>query len=499
MSHTKVRNILHTGGELSIDLATHLKNCTQCQEYATTISVLETELPALWPEPSPNSAPINRVIDRVQTVVRERQPRWRALRFGQEMGWVGIAILLGLVVAWLSGVIEPDSILPLSGNSPSRENLPLADLSTPPPLPFTGFSEEVTIFEADLDCDGTVERLTGTALSPPGSYSNLLLLDMALEAYVNGETRQVFEIKSQDSNAPDLLQPQLILLSEESCEQLLAIPVFSNSNMYGDLKVYRWNGTTMDTVLEAPGWPVLDPVRPGTIITLQTIANNLTASQCLQTQSTYDWDGASFVLTSASQRSELFTCNNFLRTQPNGKIYQFTGDIKADRYTEIFAQTDLNCDGRFERLLVERPVQSSYEYVPPSIFRLALETGGQTVWEIFQPGNGTFSEPELFSPGGCENLLAVIEYQASDFGNLSVYQWNGETMQAIIEANGAPPSPRNRVSTLTQQPDRPFTITTAQIGLPETGVCHDLVTTYTWNGETFVQTNQVASSRVCEK
>ena len=465
------------------------------------VNLLEVELPAIWSEPSPTLALINRTVDRVQSVVGEQQPRWRALRFGRELGWVGIAILLGLAVAWISGIIEPDTILPLSGNSPSGENFPLFDLPspTPPPLPFTGFSEEVTIFEADLDCDGMVERLTGNALFQPYSYGKRMLLDVALEAYVGGETRQVFEIKSNDPNAPGLLQPQLILLSEDGCEQLLAIPVLSKSNMYGDLKVYRWNGTAMDIVLEAPGWPVLDPVRPGTIITLQTITNNLTDSQCSQTQSTYDWDGARFVLNTTSQRSELFTCNNFLRTQPNGKIYQFTGNIQADRYTEIFAQTDLNCDGRFERLLAERPIQSSYEYVPPDIFRLALEMNEQTVWEIFPPVDGTFSEPELFSPGGCEKLLAVIEYQASDFGSLRVYRWSGETMQAIIETNGTPPSPRNRVSTLTQQPDRPFTITTVQMGLPKAGMCHDLVTTHTWNGETFIQTKQITSLRVCEK
>lgn len=501
MNHAKLRDLLHSGEPLPLDAAAHLERCESCRAYAALVGVLETSLPALWPESPPAPGAVARAVERVRAAARGQQPRQRLARLGQELAWVALAILVGLAVAWISGIIEPPALQPLSGNDPAAETalpLGLLDPTPTPALPFARYLEEIILAETDLNCDGSLERLTGQADSLSLRYGNPILLELTLEAAVHGETRPVLRLTTSPApGKPKLMNPQLILLSEESCEQLLAVPLRSSSNMFGDLNIYRWNGTTMETALQAQGWPVLDPVPPGQVVTLQVFPSGQADGQCTQIQQTFVWNGNRFVQTSESERAGLVSCDNFRRTQPTGKIVQATGEVAGGRFTEILAQTDLNCDGRFERLHVERPVQSSYEYVHPKVFRLALETIGQIVWEYLPAEGAALSEPEIFSPGGCEKLLAVIEYQASDFGNLRVFRWNGKTMDTLITAMGAPPSPQNRVSALTQRAGHPFTITTISLGRFEDCVAHDLVTTYEWNGQTFFQTRQLASTRTC--
>ena len=457
------------------------------------IEFLAAELPPLWSE-TESAVRVRETIERVQATVAGRAPRQKVLRGAQELGWVGVAILIGLVIAWISGLISPHMILPMSG-TPADE-LPLVDLPSPTPglQLFPGALEEVTLFETDLDCDGTIERMIGTRpRETPGFflYNSMLLETLALEASVDGETRKVLEVESLGSALPALLQPQLILPSEESCEQLIAVPSTSGSNIYGSLKIYRWNGETVETVLDAPGWPALDPTPPGRIMTVQRFASLDPDKQCTWTLTTYEWSGSRFE--QASQREQPVTCENYARTQPTGEIFQATGEI-GGRFTQILAQTDLNCDGRFERLLLERGTQSIYEYVSPRVYRLMLEDQGKIVWELSPSEEGGYLfGPELFSVGGCEKLLAMAHHtNLLEFGVLQIYRWDGQTMTLLLETPGLPPTPKSLLRGLVQQPDQPFTITTVAVGIVEIepGWCENTVYSYQWDGATFQQTKK---------
>ena len=490
MTHTKVRHFLHAHREIPQDIAAHLENCSECQAYAATIDFLSSELPAVWPEIVSSASSTNGLVHRVQAVIRERRPRQRVVRLGQEIGWVGLAVLFGLAMAWISGLIEPETILPLAAEEQSSPVLPLAGFPTPIPIPPPHLvTEEIILAEADLNCDGRVERLIGVVDRGAGNTYGQIL-SITLEVQDGGTSRIVWEMKTY--LLPYFSFPRLILPAQDSCEQLVALPVKSSQNLFGDLLIFRWNGSTMETVLDAPGLPALDPMPPGRMTTVQRFAGDEADGKCTWTLTTYEWNGERFE--QLSQHEQAVPCEGFLRSQPTGEIFQAVGEI-GGRFTHILVQNDLNCDGRFERLLVERSVQSVYESGSPRIYRLRLETEGETMWEL-QPEQlgGYFLVPEVFSTGGCERLVAIIAHPAlqSD-GKLQVYRWDGQAMNLIVDSPGLPPTPKSLVSNLVQNPGQPFTLTTVETGMVvvEPGWCENIVYTYQWDENSFIQTGKV--------
>lgn len=463
------------------------------------VGFLSAELPALWPESVPETGPeINRIIARVQMGVRERHPRERIFRVVREVGWVGLAILFGLVIAWVSMWLEPEPIQPLSGQSPTSPQVLPTPASSPTPslLPGQIWDEKVW-GETDLNCDGARERFTLST----GTYStNISGVILKISMEVQGYDGVVWELTPALLDGMYLRPPQVFFPSEGSCEQLLAVSVRSTHNLFGDLYLFRWNGTVMETVLSAPGFPALDPTPPGRITTVQRFAGDENGGECFWTLTTYEWRGADFEQT--SQREEAVTCDNFRRTQPTGEIFQAVGTLAGDRFTQIIAQTDLNCDGRFERLLAERTAPSIYEYISPKTYRIILETGGQTVWELPPTEvNGYFFGPEAFSLGGCEHLIAVLEYTSrAKFGHLLIFRWDGVQMVQVLDSPGLPVSPKALISTQIQTPDQPFTISTVEVGtkLVEPDWCENIAYTYEWHENTFIESAKVPVRVKCE-
>jgi hypothetical protein len=74
-----------------------------------------------------------------------------------------------------------------------------------------------------------------------------------------------------------------------------------------------------------------------------------------------------------------------------------------------------------------------------------------------------------------------------------VYRWDGSSMTRVLDGAGLPNTPQSSVSSLTQQPDTPFTITTVDVGTTEVepGWCENTVYKYQWGGNTFIQTEKV--------
>ncbi|HLF89674.1 MAG TPA: LysM peptidoglycan-binding domain-containing protein, partial [Anaerolineales bacterium] len=163
---------------------------------------------------------------------------------------------------------------------------------------------------------------------------------------------------------------------------------------------------------------------------------------------------------------------------------------------EPFATTDLNCDGKNEALLLLRNPDDLTQ-----ILGLALDVTSEAnithrVWEFTASEMGApyiLYEPELFSVGECEQFIAVHGGDPSREGQMGAYRtrifrWNGTSVWPIMDTGGWPASEDGLIATLPQSSDNPFTIMIIQYALkphPSTGLCPNLITEFTWNGQRF--------------
>ncbi|MFQ5616031.1 MAG: LysM peptidoglycan-binding domain-containing protein, partial [Anaerolineales bacterium] len=169
--------------------------------------------------------------------------------------------------------------------------------------------------------------------------------------------------------------------------------------------------------------------------------------------------------------------------------------IPLPQARNFIISTDLNCDGASEGIQIIPAPQAYGDSFTNfgAVMKTYLRTSADTAvfWPVWQLTIADipvefFGVPEVFSMGGCEELLAITAFGGDPaFAGLDVYRWDGEQMTLVLDANGFVEGP---IRDLPQAGGAPFTISTQNLAYDETtAVCTRTTTTYEWDRETFVE------------
>ncbi|HEX9617714.1 MAG TPA: hypothetical protein VGA03_09860 [Anaerolineales bacterium] len=115
--------------------------------------------------------------------------------------------------------------------------------------PISHANQLETLVEADLNCDGTLERI----LVEPGNEShyfnnNPTYVRVLMETVSGQSIRSVWEFSAQDASVA-YLTPKIIQV--EGCQQFLA--VLGDEGTGSGLRVFQWDGEGMKELLRVPG------------------------------------------------------------------------------------------------------------------------------------------------------------------------------------------------------------------------------------------------------
>jgi len=178
-------------------------------------------------------------------------------------------------------------------------------------------------------------------------------------------------------------------------------------------------------------------------------------------------------------------------------------------------ETDMNCDGREERLHLSYRIPIPYgdnlrvkDYLGVTLNERTDAGVYDQVWEydLYHEVNKGLYELEVLTIDGCEQFLAVNgrEWTGGGYRDvLRVYRWDGEQMMVVLEAPAAALDDDKyelNISGQERDPSQPYKITTFTYGTPDPvkGVCDWTYTVYAWNGEIFKLVDQwVESGRAC--
>jgi hypothetical protein len=153
-----------------------------------------------------------------------------------------------------------------------------------------------TIAEVDMNCDLIPERVR--AIPDPNLADLSANFGVVVETIPPGGDQfwPVWDLTIADLAVVFFGEP--ILYTGGACEIFLGVSTFGGPSESSGLDLYRWNGTSMERVLDANGY-VLETNSPnGTTpfrITTQSLVRDPAAGGCTRTTTTYEWDGAAFV------------------------------------------------------------------------------------------------------------------------------------------------------------------------------------------------------------
>ena len=157
---------------------------------------------------------------------------------------------------------------------------------------------------------------------------------------------------------------------------------------------------------------------------------------------------------------------------------------------ETIADVDLNCDGNLERIrvILDPGLGISANF---GVVVEAIPPGGSQLWPIWRwtiadTAANFFGIPEIFAGNGCEVFLGVSAFGGTqEVSGLDLFRWNGIEMVHVLDANGY------FLETTSGRDGEAFRITTQSlIRDPATGMCTRTLTTYEWDGEKFLQTEE---------
>ncbi|HNB54722.1 MAG TPA: LysM domain-containing protein, partial [Anaerolineales bacterium] len=185
--------------------------------------------------------------------------------------------------------VTPERIAEVNG----MENCDLIVAGQPLLVPLP--TARQTVAEADLNCDGKLERVR--AIPDPLLGDLSANFGIVVEAIPEGGDQYwpIWQETIADVTAVFFGLPQIYEVSR--CESFLGITIFAGEGQHSGLDLYQWDGTALQQVLDANGF-AKEFTPPGTTpfrITTQSLVRDVAAGGCTRTATTYEWDGTAFV------------------------------------------------------------------------------------------------------------------------------------------------------------------------------------------------------------
>jgi LysM repeat protein len=161
-------------------------------------------------------------------------------------------------------------------------------------------NERLTLTEADLNCDGRIERIR--YIPVPNFLDSVISYGFILDTLSDtGLYETVWQYTVADMGAEFMIRPQL--LTVDGCQQLLAVnlmPVVAGQNL--GLNIFRWDGEAMYRIFVADGWlqTVTNTEAEDLILTTLELEFLPGTSSCNRTNVTYTWNSDRFIETARS-------------------------------------------------------------------------------------------------------------------------------------------------------------------------------------------------------
>ncbi len=307
LTHQRARELLQAG--LSRDLLSfeqaalehHLRNCADCRQFGTEMERFEMQLSdalqTRWPEPIQRAAKVDSLVETIHRKSARRLPFERLAGALASLSWIVAGAGLMTALFWALNTFTEDA---------ASTSVPEPGASTPEPVEQTFTLSESFYAQIEMNCDYLPEQVY--VLVNEGSATQavpLNLLDYRAGDQIVGvqlrdgsspRERILWEFRAKSVGGDTLWEP--VIIRTAGCDKLLGLITDGRARR---TVIAHWDGVHMETVLNAPGWPVNTETDPAThfLTDWQTITisstENVNAAKCNAVSTIYWWDGEQFV------------------------------------------------------------------------------------------------------------------------------------------------------------------------------------------------------------